>query len=345
MSPSEALLKELRAAKPAAGEGLRERVREIAAQEPAREPFLRRFGLRRFVLVAAPVTAVVAIATAGVIGLSQEGTPVPGRGEGSAPQAARESAPAQDSAGGGADAMEAAPPSGGAALPPTQGRLQRYDAQLTLRVDDVEELSAATQRAMRIARSLGGVVASVSYDSGTSEIGSAQLTLRVPIARVQQAVVQLSGLGTILGQRYGIEDLQPAADDLARQIEETQVRVAELQTQLRQTNLTDTERAVLRSRLAEARRQLADLRSALEGTRAEARLATIQLSLTTEAILESPPAEKGALDRVVDILRWEGLALLYALVVAGPFLVVGLAVWLALRARRRREEARLLAQP
>jgi hypothetical protein len=348
MSPSETLERELRAAKPVAPAALRERVRTIAAQEPAREPFLRRLSLRRFVLVATPATVVVALVAAGVIGLTDTGSE---RGatfaEGGGSDAAatktleaetREAAPAQD------EAQSVAPPSAGA-LPPSQGRLQRYDAQLQLQVDGVDELSSATQQAMRIARSVGGSVASVSYDAPSQGVGSAQLTLRVPVARVQQAIVQLSGLGTILSQRYGIEDLQPAADDLAKQIEDTQARIAQLQDSLRNDDLTPSERAVLQAQLSEARRQLRDLRAALEGTRAEARLATIQLGLTTEEILPASAEEdEGALGGVVDVLRWEALALLYILVVAGPFLLVGVLVWYLLRLRRRREEARLLAQ-
>ena len=345
MSPSETLLKELRAAKPAAPPALRERVRTIAAQEPERESFLRRLSLRRFVLVATPATAVVALVAAGVIGLTRPDTgdeQLAGRGvPASEPEtleaATGEAAPAQE------DSATPAPPSAGV-LPPTEGRLQRYDAQLQLRVDGIDELSSATQQAMRITRSLGGNVASVSYDAPSQGIGSAQLTLRVPVARVQQAIVQLSGLGTILSQRYGIEDLQPAADELAKQIEETQARIAQTREQLRNPDLRPAERAVLQARLAEAQRQLRDLRAGLTNVRDEARLATIQLGLTTEEILPVPEEKEGALDRVVDILRWEAIALLYVAVVAGPFVLVGLAVWLLLRLRRRREEARLLAQ-
>jgi hypothetical protein len=211
-------------------------------------------------------------------------------------------------------------------------------------VDGVDELSTATQQAMRITRSLGGTVSSVSYDAPSQGVGSAQLTLRVPVARVQSAIVQLSGLGTILGQRYGIEDLQPAADELAKQIEQTQARIAQLRESLRNPDLSPAQRATLQAQLAQAQRQLRDLRAGLEGTRAEARLATIQLGLTTEEILPAPAEEEGALDGVVDVLRWEALALLYVLVVAGPFILFGLAVWFLLRLRRRREEARLLAQ-
>jgi Domain of unknown function (DUF4349) len=346
MSPSETLERELRAARPAAPAALRERVRTIAAEEPQRESFLQRLSLRRFVLVATPATVVVALIAAGVIGLSRGSDDSATFAEGGGSEAAattspdavtssREAAPLQEDS--------AAPPSAGA-LPPTQGRLQRYDAQLQLQVDGVDELSSATQQAMRITRSIGGTVSSVSYDAPSQGVGSAQLTLRVPVARVQQAIVQLSGLGTILSQRYGIEDLQPAADDLAQQIADTQARIAQLNESLGNPNRTPAERAVLQAQLAEARRQLRDLRAALEGTRAEARLATIQLGLTTEEVLPAPAEEEGALDGIVDVLRWEALALLYVLVIAGPFVLVGLAVWLVLRLRRRHVEARLLEQ-
>ena len=346
MSPSETLERELRAAKPVAPAALRERIRTIAAAEPQRETFLQRLSLRRFVLLAAPATVAAALVAAGVIGLTRPDEPaVFAEGGGSDAAATeplnavtREAAPAQD------NAESAAPPTAGSALQPTPGRLQRYDAQLQLQVDGVDELSSATQQAMRITRSLGGTVSSVSYDAPSHGVGSAQLTLRVPVARVQSAIVQLSGLGTILGQRYGIEDLQPAADDLAEQIQETQARIAQLRESLRNPNRTPAQRATLQAQLAEAQRQLRDLRASLEGTRAEARLATIQLGLTTEEILPAAAEEESALDGVVDVLRWEALALLYVLVVAGPFVLVGILVWFLLRLRRRREETRLLAQ-
>ena len=44
------------------------------------------------------------------------------------------------------------------------------------------------------------------------------------------------------------------------------------------------------------------------------------------------------------MLAWEAIALLYALVVVGPFVIVGVLVWLVLRLRRRQVETRLLEQ-
>jgi capsule polysaccharide export protein KpsE/RkpR len=223
------------------------------------------------------------------------------------------------------------------------GQLQRYEAELRLRVDDVEALSTATKRAQRIALQHGGSVASLQYDAPAEGIGAAQITLRVPTARVQSAMAQLSQLGTIVGQRYGIDDLQVQADTLQSQIEATQRQIAQLVAQLGSTTLPAADRVVLQSRLSNARQKLAGLREGLRGTNAEARTATIYLTLTTEEI--EPAAVGGSrLDDVKDVLAWEAIALLYALVVAGPFVLLGILVWLSLRLRRRQVETRLLEQ-
>jgi hypothetical protein len=347
---SESLLNEIRAAKPVAPSTLRDRVRALAAEEPAREPFLARFRRRQLVLVA-PVTLVVALAAATVIGLTRDGVVNGGGGDQVASSGAREAAtttPAFERALQPQNALKgfAVPPAAadsGAPVAPAPGQLQRYEAELRLRVDDVEALSSATKRAQQIALSHGGSIASLQYDAPAKGIGSSQITLRIPISRVQSAMTQLSALGTIVGQRYGIEDLQLQADSLESQIEGKQRQIAGTLSQLESTTLSDADRAVLKSRLANARAQLKGLREGLAATRAEAKTATVYLSLTTEKI---EPAAVGSsrLDDIKDVLAWEGIALLYFLVVAGPFIVAGFLVWLALRLRRRQVETRLLEQ-
>jgi hypothetical protein len=344
---SESMLKDLRAAKPAAPDELRERVRAIAAAEPEREPFLARlqsrFQPRRLTLVV-PVALVVAVAAAGVIGLTRGD--VAGTNErAAAPEVATSTLSSDSAAGkraGETGTALGAPQTG--VVPPTPGRLQRYEAELRLRVDDVDALSSATKRAQQIATSLGGHVASLSYDAPAEGIGAAQITLRVPTSRIQSAVAQLSELGTILRQRYGIEDLQPQVDSLEAQIEDTQRLIVRLRKQLENKSLGDEERAVLQSRLTEARRTLADLQQGLKSTRAEGELGTVYLTLTTQRIEAASKNDDGTLGAIGDILRWEGMAVLFALVVAGPFLIVGLLVWLALRLRRRQVTTRLLDQ-
>jgi hypothetical protein len=342
---SETLLNEIRATKPVAPAALRERIRALAAEEPAREPFLARLRWRQLVL-AAPVTLVLAVVAAGAIGLTRDGagtreqvasggaagTTTNLQTKAGAPEAAlpevRSLAPTADSA---------------TIVPPVPGQLQRFEAELRLRVDDVDALSDATKQAQRIAAAHGGTVASLQYDAPAAGVGAAQLTLRIPTARVESAMAQLSQLGTILGQRYGIEDLQQQADSLQQQIEQTQRRIAQILTQLESPDLSREARAVLQSRLTASRQKLTGLREGLRSTNAEARTATVHLSLTTEEI-EPAPVGGSRVDDVKDVLVWEAVAALYVLVVAGPILLLGLLVWLVLRLRRRQVETRLLEQ-
>jgi Domain of unknown function (DUF4349) len=352
---SELLLNEIRATRPAAPETLRERVRAFAVEEPAREPFLDRvrfnWGWRRLVLVA-PAAAVVALVAAGVIGLSRgdvDGTSQREAGGAAAstvlvaPEAAPPASPkvTQDQR---ALTPSVAPPSSGAAVAPAPGQLQRYQAELSVRVEDVEALSNATKRAQQVAASHGGNVVSLNYNAPSSGVGTAQIVLRIPTARVDDALAQLSALGTILDQRYGIEDLQQQADSLQTQIEQVQRRIAQILTQLESDTISAETRAVLQSRLNASRQRLTTLRESLRATNAEARTATVYLTLTTEQIEPGAVGGGSRLDNVKDVLAWEAIALLYFLVVAGPFIVVGFLVWLALRLARRRQESRLLEQ-
>ena len=356
MSASEELQREIRAARPVAPGELRERVRLLVAAPPPREPFLNRFTLRRLVLLA-PATVIVALLAGSVIGLTRGGVSN-GRDQVSeseafsGPTEARVAPPGatNDATGAPTTAVpKTAPPtalvpSPDAAIAPDPGRVQRYGAELQIRVENLESLSRATQRAQRIAASLGGNVSSLSYNAPRGGIGSANIVLRIPIGRVQTAMAQLSQLGTILGQRFGVEDLQPAVDDLTTQVEQTQGRMARLVRRLENTSLLAEERAVLRSRLASERARLGDLRSGLSATRAEGRFATVSLALTTEEIEAVAPAEESKLDGIKDVLVWEGVVALYALVVAGPILLLSGLLWLALRLRRRQQETRLLEQ-
>ncbi len=72
MTSSPELIHELRASRPSAPAELRARVREIAAEQPARARWASwRFPVRRGMLVAVPAAAALAFASAGVLGLAR----------------------------------------------------------------------------------------------------------------------------------------------------------------------------------------------------------------------------------------------------------------------------------
>ena len=347
------LITELRAARPAADGALRDRVRAIAAAAPVRRssPFARlsRYSPRRFALVAVPAAAVVLLAVAGVAGLldsgsrqgveaisndlSSQSATVPG----ATTTPARELAPQLKAGTGAADA---------ATPGPTTGRAQRYSAQLTLSVKNIDALSDATQQALRITRDLGGYLVTASY--ATTDSGTSSLTLKVPTASVQQAIVRLSDLGKIVGQQVQIDDLQGQIDELTKREAALRVQIARLSARLSANDLSAETRATLEARRDAARSELAKVRVVNAQVAVEARYATIQLTMQTtqsSKVVPVPSRFDNSVDRAVEILAVEAMVVLYVLVIAGPLALLALVVWLTRRGIRKHEDEQLLSSP
>jgi hypothetical protein len=218
----------------------------------------------------------------------------------------------------------------------SSSRLQRQDVSMRLRV---ENLSRATQSAVRHTLRLGGYVASANY--GTNEArGDSLLQLRVPVANVQKAIARFTDLGTIQAQRISVVDLQAGVDRINRRLA-AQLNVIE--TLEAKSELTAAERA----RLEAARRtvrQLARGRTSLERQGAYARFS---LQLTTQKAAEKEEAP-GRFDKfwgdAGDILGKEAIGVLYALVIVGPFAILAALALFGERARRRRADHRLLEE-
>jgi hypothetical protein len=340
MSSSD-VLEQIRASRPAAPPALRERVRAIAASEqPAPPSPFARLRARRFALVAAPVVALVLVATAGVIGLVRSG------------EASRDSAlPAtalQEATPPAADAQKALPGALGArqGVPaPNPGRLERYEATLRVRVDDADELADATQRAIDRTKALGGFVVSLNSSVPEAGKGAAELVVRVPRERVQQAIGDFAQLGTVVAQEVHIEDLQQQVDAMTDRIAVLTAEIARIELRLKNPNLALETRSRLSARLAADRRELRELRANRQQTTREGELATVSLSLTTEERAEIVPAPgrvDRALDKAGEVLAWEAAAVLLVLVAVGPVLLLAILAWLGFRLARRRADERLL---
>jgi Domain of unknown function (DUF4349) len=303
------LVAELRAARPVAPDSLRERVAAIAAR-PA-DPPRRKL---RLTWVLAPAAAAL-VAGAIAVGVLSGGDEQP-----------RQLAPVVERAKETTDAAGLAA-TNQAPITPAR-RAQLYSTEITLRVRD---LSDTTQAALRETRALGGYVRSVDYGEGDGE-GTARLVVRVPIARVQAAILRFSELGMILDQHVSVRDVQPKLD---RRFE----RIAEL-TRLLPTLSGDD--------LAQAQAELEALRTAQAKDRRQASFATAELYLTTkqESVVPATPGRiERAFDRAAEVLSAEAVAVVYAAVVAAPFILLGVALFALARAARRRSDRRLLGYP
>jgi hypothetical protein len=331
------LVSELRVARPAASRELRERVLEVAASErQAREPRFALPSFRRLALVALPAALAVAVGGALVHGLVSSGS----SGQKAAPAPVRsvssgtgiKSPPIQRPPVAQADRAQPISP----VLPNGSARLQQYGAFLGLQVKDLSALSDATKRAMRFARDVGGYVAYVSYSSPSHGQGSASLIVRVPVDRVQDAIEEYSNLGTILSQKVNILDVTKAVDEEAREIARLRAQIAQIEA----GGVTPQERY----RLAELKARLDYLTKHRAATVRRAQFARVALELAT--VPKHGAAAAGRFDRTMSdaggVLVREAEILLYALIVAGPLLLLGLGAVALGRIQRRRFENRVL---
>jgi hypothetical protein len=343
---------------PGAPDALRERVRALPEPTARREWTLPRIEWRRLVLVGAPAAVALAFGAAAIHGLLAPDERTSTTVAGATLQAERGAAP---TAGGGAVREKRTPVFGAvtttpatphaldslttpAAPPPSATRLNRYQAWLRVRVDSGELGDAAT-RAMRIARGYGGYVASVDLNTPGNR-GRAFLVLRVPVTKVQDAVLRLGSLGDVTAQRVRIQDLQRQFDAQQRRLIKLRVDIAGLERSLKNPSLPADQRLRLELQLQEAKRQLALTTRAHSTTAREGRLATVSVGFFAPGVAAAKPHHDGRLERsardaagfLVAELSW----LLYGLIVAAPIAVLVAFGVFGARALRRGSNRRLL---
>jgi hypothetical protein len=332
------LAAQIRGARPRASEALRLRVAESATRSvPVAEPRRR----RRLVPILAFAAVLLIGAVVAFAAGSLDGSSRADEQSAAAETAAelRQYAPVEGS-GRAADssAPESAQPPG--ALAPSPTRLQLYRAQMTIRVDSIAELNAATRRAIRIARSLGGFVVSADLRTPEQGVGTSRLVLRVPTTRAQTAFERLAGIGTLVAQRVRLDDLQAGVNRRNERIDDLQAQIAQLERRAARGEDVDDALAVLRA-------QLRQEREAVEAATRRGRLATFTLALTTaDAAAAAEPdgdiehAARQALDLLDDVVA----VALYGLILGGPLVLLAAVIWLLERRRRRRSDEHLLEQ-
>jgi Domain of unknown function (DUF4349) len=340
---------------PGAPDAVRERVRAMPEPAPRREWTLPRIEWRRVALVGAPAAVALAFGAAAIHGLV-----APGRQ--SATQTAQREFAATTRASGGSAERSAKTPVFGAVTttptppqaldslatpalpPPSATRLNRYQAWLRVRVER-DKLGNATTQAMRIARGYGGYVASVDLNTPASR-GRAFLVLRVPVTKVQDAVLRLGRLGEVTAQRVRIQDLQRQFDAQQRELTKLRVHIAGLERALKNPALPAGQRLRLQLQLQEAKRSLSLKTRAHGRTAREGRLATISVGFSAPTAAAATPHHEGRLERsvrdaggfLVAELSW----ILYALIVAAPIAVLVAVALFGARAVRRGSNRRLL---
>jgi Domain of unknown function (DUF4349) len=338
------LVRALRALPACAPTELRERVRALGDPETRR---LQLPSVRGALYVAVPTCLLALVAAAVLHGVlsSRAGGSSSGALRAHPRAAVVSSGKADHAAAGGAATLAPVAPTD--ALPtPSRTRHQHYEANLRVRVSDLDTLGRRAAAAMRIATELGGYVASVEQTTTAGEPGEADLDLRVPVGHVQTAMIRLSALGTVLEQQVSIVDLEQTVQRQRDRIRVLRVRIARITAALEQSLPSDV-RLRLQFQLDDARQALARVAGVQKKTLRAAALSRVSLVLTTQHAVAVTKHHRGRLGSAVagaaDFLVAAGAVALLVLIVISPLLVIALLWWAGLRAWRRREERRLLA--
>ncbi len=344
---SDAILAELRAL-PGAPAGLRERVRALPQPQPRFAWTLPRIDVRRSLLVLAPAVVALGVGAAALHGVLADGPQTSAQPlrhkvvqHGASASGGQLRAPTATTPAFDAHTVRAAPVFGRAlALPPSATRLNKYNAWLRVRVDD-NRLAKVTTLAMQVARGYGGYVASVDMNTPGQQ-GTASLVLRVPVTKVEDAVVRLGKLGDVTAQHVRIQDLQRQANVLQREILKLRATIAGLERKRANGSLSPQEQY----ELAQAKASLAQTTKSHTATVREGTLATVSMTFFTPQPAAATPHHEGRLGRTLsnagDFLVRELAWLLYALIVIGPIALLAAAAVLVVRTGRRRSDARLL---
>jgi Domain of unknown function (DUF4349) len=268
--------------------------------------------------------------------------------------AATQAAPAaRDSAGAGggaAPSTELAAPSTKAAPSPAApqangGRHVERSTSLELTTSDVQRTADGIVRATQAA---GGYVQLSQVRTGDGN-GGATFVLRVPTAKLDDALASLSKLGHVRSMQQSVTDITGAYDSAQSRLADARAERRGLLRALAKAT-TSQEIASLKARIADNRRELNRLQAEFDAVRRRANYATIQVEVVGRA-RKQPAAPGGSWDpgdAAHDALRVLEVAagvVLVGLAVLVPLAILGIGGGLAAGAWRRRRREAALGEP
>jgi hypothetical protein len=262
----------------------------------------------------------------------------------SAPSAAKQPSAEALGAGSADSAAKSAPSLTAAAPAPAQPnrKVQRAaDLTLTPKPDDVQKTADGVVRETQAA---GGYVQRsdiATRDGG----GEATFTLRIPSARLDDTLAQLSKLAHVGALSQSASDITAETVSAADQLSDARAeRVALLRALGKAT--TDRQIASLKARLADNRSEIAQRKGALNAQRRRADLATVSVTVqgTGKAIKKHDGAwtPRDALHDAGRILEVAGGVALIALALLAPLAILAALALLAARTLRRHRRERAL---
>ncbi len=236
---------------------------------------------------------------------------------------------------------------GGPIAPSTSPRKVQRSVTLALSVAEDDVQSTADDVVGTVDR-FGGIVASSSIGTGDETTSTASFDLRIPTARLDEALAALSKLGHVAERRQELADITGSLTSVSDRLSDARSERKGLQRALGRAS-SQAQIDSLKSRLRGATSRVSRLKGDLEALRRRANLATVGLTVRGDADTSddggatgghwTPGDAAGDALRVLEVVA--GVALI-ALAVLAPLALLGALGAVGLRAgRRRRRESTL----
>jgi hypothetical protein len=228
--------------------------------------------------------------------------------------------------------------------PLVPGRARRVERQASLTLTaPADRVADVSDQVIGVTDQVGGIVVSSSVSSNDSGQGGARFELRVPSARLDDALAKLSKLAHVQSRQQNGQDITGvfvSAGDRLR------ASLAERQGLLRQLARASTpnETASIRARLRITQGQIASERSELAQLRRRADLSSVSVDIEPSGKQIGGGGAYTPRDALHDagrILAGAAAVTLVTLAVAAPLAALALLAALGARSarRRRREQA------
>jgi uncharacterized protein DUF4349 len=335
-----ALVRDVRAQAPAMQPAFRARLDEHVERGFAAAPRPQKRRRPRGLVPALGVAGCV-LAAIVAVALTAGGERSNDGGSSAAPTVAREQAQ-KDAAGGGGSSSSAAAPS----VAPQAARTRKVErtTRLELTTTDVQ---AAADGVVRATQASAGFVQSSQVATGDGR-GTASFVVRVPTARLDDALARLSKLGHVRSLQQSQQDITSAYDSASARVAEARAERRGLLRAIAKAT-TAQEISSLRARIADNRREIQRYQRDFNAVRNRASYATVEVDVTGRPRKSEPAPGGGGSwspgDAARDALRVlevsAGVALI-GIAVLVPLALLGAAGGLAAGAyRRRRREAAL----
>jgi Domain of unknown function (DUF4349) len=210
--------------------------------------------------------------------------------------------------------------------------------------DDVADDSA---QVFDVVQAHNGIVMNSSTNQGEAGEAGAHFELRIPSAKLSDALAALSAIDDVRSRRETTDDITAPTVKVGELLQDSKARIDSLLGQLAEAG-TESEREAVEAELRQERRHRARLRSQLQQLQRRADFSLVLLEIETSEVRESS-ADSGAwgvddaLDDAGKILAVAAAVAVVALAILGPIALIALLAWLAHRVWVRRQRHRVLS--